>query len=367
MSDINFYKRLNNLEKRRKGTDLTYKLFDSISSGITSSSEFDTLKSSIEKWQTISDKPSVRYAVGAMQEVGKRYTEISIETAKRIQNQLEPKLLSNHGIKSECRLQGSVPLNVHIKGVSDVDMLVINTDHYRSEKYLNTLRAEDVRILKQLRAACIYELNKAYPAVNIDTTGAKSITLTGGSLPRDVDVVPSHWIETNEYETQKQFHLRGVNILDNKTPTTLMNLPFKHIYRIDSRCKYLTGGGLKKAIRLCKTIKADLIEEGHSIYLNSFDLASIMYYANVENLKRGESFALAIVLETQRFFDYLHHHPHYRNSLYTPDYTRKIFDTSNKAASLTKMSIALDKLVTALRKDLGYMYDNTIGHHPLAI
>lgn len=367
MSDIDFYKRLNRLEKRRKGTDLTYNVFDSMSPGVTSSNEFDTLKYSIEKWQTISDKPSVRYAVGAMQEVDKRYTEISIETAKRIENQLHSRLLNNHGIKTEYRLQGSVPLNIHIKGVSDVDLLVINKEHYRSEKYLNTLRSEDIRVLKELRRASVYELNKAYPAVSIDSTGAKSITLTGGSLPRDVDVVPSHWVETNEYEIQKQLYLRGVNILDNKTPTTLMNLPFKHINYIDSRCKYLTGGGLKKAIRLCKTIKADLVEEGHPIYLSSFDLASIMYHANVDNLKRGESFALAIVLETQRFFDYLYHYPHYRNVLYTPDNTRKIFDNSKKEASLLTMSVALDKLVTELRKDLGYIYDSTISHHPLVI
>ena len=59
---------------------------------------------------------------------------------------------------------------------------------------------------------------------------------------------------------------------------------------------------LKKSIRLCKTIKADLVEEGKVIYLSSFDLASIMYHSNLENLKKGRTNALAIVLETKRFF-----------------------------------------------------------------
>lgn len=67
MSDIDFYKRLNRLEKRRKGTDLSYNMFDSINEGVTSYSEFDSLKNTVERWQTVSDKPSVRYAVGAMQ------------------------------------------------------------------------------------------------------------------------------------------------------------------------------------------------------------------------------------------------------------------------------------------------------------
>lgn len=367
MSDIDFYKRLNRLEKRRKGTDLSYNIFDSINEGVTSYSEFDSLKNTVERWQTVSDKPSVRYAVGAMQEVSKRYTEISIETAQRIEKKLQPRLLNNHGITTEYKLQGSVPLNIHIKGVSDVDLLVINRLHYRSEGCLELFRAKDTKALKELRTACISELRQAYPAVAVDTTGAKSITLTGGSLPRDVDVVPSHWVETKEYEKEKHLYLRGINILDNKTPTTLMNLPFKHIYYIDIRCKYLTDGGLKKAIRLCKTIKADLVEEGKEIHLSSFDLASIMYHSNLDNLKKGKTYALAIVLETQRFFDYLYHNPNYRNGLYTPDWTRKIFDNPKKETSLTTMSVALDKLVTALREDLGYHYPNTLNLHPLTI
>ena len=139
MSEIDFYNRLNRLEKRRKGTDLTYNAFDSVTAGVTSFNEFDELKRTIEKWQIVSDKPSIRYAVGAMQEVSKRYTEISIETAKRIEKQLEPRLLNNHNIVTEYRLQGSVPLNIHIKGVSDVDLLVLNKSYYRTEGYLGIM------------------------------------------------------------------------------------------------------------------------------------------------------------------------------------------------------------------------------------
>lgn len=51
MSEIDFYKRLNRLEKRRKGTDLTYNAFDSVTAGVTSFNEFDELKRTIEKWQ----------------------------------------------------------------------------------------------------------------------------------------------------------------------------------------------------------------------------------------------------------------------------------------------------------------------------
>lgn len=364
MSDINFNQRLNRLEERRKGSNFSYS-FDGLNEDIILKRELDTLKESMESWQSASDKPSVRYALGAMQEVGKRYTEISIETALRVQKQLKSRLLDSHGISTVYRLQGSVPLNVHIKGISDVDLLVIDKSHYRSESYLEALRSEDITVIRKLRAASHIQLKNAYPAVKVDNTGAKCIKLVGGSLQREVDVVPSHWVTTDKYKQENKDYDLGVNILDNKTPTTLMNLPFRHIYLIDIRCKYLTEGGLKKSIRLCKTLKADLIAEGSKIYLSSFDIASIMYHANLPNLKKGSHYPLAIVLETQRFFDFLHYNPDYRNRLRTPDDSRPIFDTEDKKSSLTTMSVALDNLVKEIKNDLGYSYNSSLESHYL--
>lgn len=362
MSDINFYQRLNRLEERRKGANVSYS-FDGLNEDIR---ELNTLKESMESWQSVSDKPSIRYAVGAMQEVGKRYTEISVETAIRVQKQLKTRLLDNHGMNTTYRLQGSVPLNVHIKGISDVDLLVIDNSHYRSEQYLESLRYEDIINIRNLRSASNSELRKAYPAVKIDNTGAKCITLTGGSLQREVDVVPCHWVVTDKYKEEKKEYNLGVNILDNKTPSTLMNLPFKHMHLIDNRCNYLTAGGLKKSIRLCKTLKADLIAEGYKIYLSSFDIASIMYHAEMSNLKKGSYYPLAVVLETQRFFDYLHYNPAYRDRLFTPDYSRLIFDTEDKKSSLTTMSVALDNLLKEIKNDLGYQYNSSLESYYLA-
>lgn len=365
MTNIDFDERLNRLEKRRKGKDVNYNIFDSITEGLVSYNEFSSLQNKRELWETISTKPSVRYSIGAMQAVDKRYTEISIETAKRIENQLKTRLI-NHGINTEYRLQGSVPLDIHIKGVSDVDLLVINKNHYRSETYISTLIDEDIEVLRQLRSSCYHELKKAYPAVSIDNTGGKCISLTGGSLPRDVDVVPSHWVETDEYKILKKLHLRGINILDKQIPTTFLNLPFAHIYKIAFYCEYLTYGSLRKSIRLCKNIKADLMAEGKNIYLSSYDLASIMSHANTGNLKHGKKYPLAIVLETQRFLDYLYKNPSYAESLDTPDFTRKIFNTENKLSSLTILSFALDNLVSDLCKELGISKE-ALKYYPLDI
>ncbi|MDR7017071.1 hypothetical protein [Acinetobacter sp. 3657] len=366
MAKINFEDRLKRLEKRRKATDLTYHMFDSLEAGITSYSEFSSLQNKRELWESISTKPSVRYSTGAMQAVDQRYTEIGIETAKRIENQLKTRL-PNHGLATEYKLQGSVPLDIHIKGVSDVDLLVIHKNHYRSEDCTVLLRSEDIKALQQLRNSSFYELKQAYPAVRIDNSGGKCISLTGGSLPRDVDVVPSHWVETNEYKNKGFEYLRGINILDKNIPTTFLNLPFAHIYWIKLICQYLTEGSLRKSIRLCKTIKADLIDEGSNITLSSYDLASIMYHANRDNLKHSKNYSLGIVLETQRFFDFLYHNQNYAKSLNTPDGTRKIFDSTEKLSSLITLSIALDNLVSDLCQDLGFSSKESLKFFPLSI
>jgi len=366
MAKINFDDRLKRLEERRKAKDLSYDLFDSIGTGITSYSEFTSLQNKRELWENISTKPSIRYSIGAMQAVDQRYTEIGIETAKRIENQLKTRL-TNHGLATEYKLQGSVPLDIHIKGVSDVDLLVIHKNHYRSEDCTTLLRSEDIKVLQQLRNSSFYELKQAYPAVKIDNTGGKCISLTGGSLPRDVDVVPSHWVETNEYKNKGSEYLRGINVLDKNIPTTFLNLPFSHIYWIKLICQYLTEGSLRKSIRLCKTIKADLIDEGSKITLSSYDLASVMYHANKDNLKNSKNHSLGIVLETQRFLDYLYHNPNYAKSLDTPDGTRKIFDSADKLTSLTTLSIALDNLVSDLCQDLGFSSKESLKFFPLSI
>ena len=117
--DINT--RLNQLHIRRHGTDRLERLVEDERRVVLAKS-FDG-----EDWQRrASSKPFTRYTLGAMQEVGPDYTRVSMETAERVGNQLKTGL-NLVRIPAEFQLQGSVPLNVHIRGVSDVDILSIDT------------------------------------------------------------------------------------------------------------------------------------------------------------------------------------------------------------------------------------------------
>ncbi len=344
--DINT--RLNQLQARRKGTDRLSRLTMDAQSEVLAKSIID------EDWQKRKVQPYTRYALGAMQEVGPEYTRISIETAQRVGRQLDQALVAA-GYSVEFRLQGSVPLNVHIRGVSDVDLLNLDTSFFTYSTagwssqlglYTNPTNLSSAGVLLSLRQKSEQVLKDKFPAASVDCSGGKAIKISGGSLARPVDVVPSHWHDGIDYQTSRQEHDRTVTILDKKASTTIHNLPFLHIKRVHER-DVLSLGGLKKAIRLCKNVKSDADEE---IALPSFDIAAIMYHSDQSALCNGYTLELAILAETQRHLDALCSNKDYARSLRVPDGSRAILDTEGKFGALIRLSIEMDDLVREVAK-----------------
>jgi hypothetical protein len=312
-----------------------------------------------EAWENRArNKPHTTFALGAMQEVDPTYTRISLETAERVRNQLEKRL----GGGVEFELQGSVPLNVHIRGVSDVDLLILdggflvydtNGVSAGTGYYSATPGKTSVGVLSALRWETERALRAAFPSATLDAKGAKAVKIYGASLARPVDVVPAHWYDTAAYQSSRQKHDRAVTILDAHKMSTINNWPFLHIKKVTDRCDS-TLGGLRKSIRLCKNIKAELEAEGRSVNLSSFDLASIMYHANMGHLTAGYVYELAILAETQRYLDYLWIYKDEARRLRVPDGSRAIFDTESKFDGLLAISCALDELMREVAKEQNY-------------
>ncbi|THF34441.1 hypothetical protein E5170_09250 [Pseudomonas atacamensis] len=313
-----------------------------------------------EAWESRArDMPYTTFALGAMQEVDPTYTRISLETAERVRNQLEKRLSPN----VQFELQGSVPLNVHIRGVSDVDLLVLDTSFFiydtngiqsRAGHYTPAAPGRtSVSVLSALRSDVDRALRAAFPAATVDFKSPKAVKIYGASLARPVDVVPSHWYDTAAYQSSGQKHDRAITILDAQKMTTIDNWPFLHIKKITDRCD-ATYGGLRKSIRLCKNIKAELEAEGTKINLSSFDLASIMYHANTTNLTAGLVYELAILAEAQRYLDHLWMNKDEARRLRVPDGSRAIFDAENKFDGLGAVSKAMDDLLRAVAQEQHY-------------
>jgi len=349
----NINDRLKQLDTRRKGTDRLGRVASAAANEVLAKSRIQ------ESWQKrAKTQPHTQYALGAMQAVEASYTEISLETAGRVGRQLNDGLPA-HGVYVDFDLQGSVPLDVHIRGVSDVDLLVLDSSFYtydtsgarsRAGQYTSPTSKTSVGVLSAIRNASIKVLKAAYPAATVETSGAKCIAISGGSLARPVDVVPSHWYDTMAYQSSMQKHDRGVTILNSKTLQTIDNLPFLHIHRMNERDSTALGG-VKKAVRLTKNVKNDAEDESRAAKLPSFDVAALMYHADQSALIIGYLYELRILQETQRFLDWCWNNKAQSQQLMTPDGSRRILDTSEKMDGLAEISHEMDNLVKEVAKE----------------
>lgn len=118
---IDFERRLKSLKDRRQGTRELALLEHG--AGIFDQKDYRAQ----ESYEVLSEGPGVRYAIGAMSPVSPRSTQISIEEGNRVSDTLIG-LLKTDGINATKRMQGSVALDIHIEGHSDVDMLILCED-----------------------------------------------------------------------------------------------------------------------------------------------------------------------------------------------------------------------------------------------
>lgn len=351
----NYSDRIQRLKNRRKGSseqirEVNESVLTKSQAGLENYALLEGVITGTEGWELRATADSAtRYAIGAMQPVDARYTEICFETAQRIENQLSNRL-TNLGYTLDFKLQGSVPLDIHIKGFSDVDILVIDQemlryarDGIRASSYTPTTK-DSLGILRCLRNDSKQELELAFPKTFVDDSGSKSLRITGGSLQREVDIVPAIWWDTVQYQQSMVDSDRGVAILDVVKNDHIYNSPFVHIKRIRAKCDD-SNGGLRKSIRLLKNIKADSEAEGQNIGISSYDIASIMYHADARNLRHNEYYELAVLGETQRWLNYLLDNKNQATQLEVPNGTRKIFENASQFIELKKLALLVDTLV----------------------
>lgn len=108
------------------------------------------------------------------------------------------------------------------------------------------------------------------------------------------------------------------------------------------------SSGMKKAIRLCKNVKADAESE---IALPSFDIAAMMFHADRTALAASQWYELSVLAETQRFVDLLTLNETYAQTLMVPDGSRPIFNTRAKLDALRRLSIELDDLTLQVARE----------------
>ncbi|WP_262384143.1 hypothetical protein [Pseudomonas fragi] len=345
--DVN--RRLTDLKSRRQGSSSTVAM-DSI---------FANSRSLSEKFETRSNGQWAKYTLGIMQEVDPTYTRNSVAEGERVKNQISNRITTD--VKFEY--QGSVPLNVHIRGVSDIDILVLLSRYLtidlhgsraNTTDYSTWVGSSGTSQLAFLRSELESSLKAAYPAADVDITKDKAIALSGGSLSRSVDVVPSHWHDSAEYQNSKSKKDRGVKIYQKNTDDTFLNRPFLHIDKINHK-DARTSGGAKKIIRMLKNLKADS-DNPSTMLVNSYEIAGLVYHFEDGpiSLPGYNELALVAVAKQQltRFID----NKRWTMELMTPDGIRKIIDSEEKFNSIKLLRNEVSELGRNLAIELTSRY-----------
>lgn len=343
-----FSSRIGRVNARRSGTS---------TAALTKSASFaehsSILDSVVQGYQSKTRSKNFQYALISMQEVDANYTAISYREAERVAKQLDSGLLRNGKVVT-VELQGSLPLNVHLRRVSDVDMLVWPWSFFVYDSYgvaassYAASTSNAVSEITALHSESCQVLRSAFPAAKVDDTGAKCITMSEGSLLREIDVVPSVLYRTANFQRTGNDEDRGVQIYDKEKSVLITNFPFKVRALINAK-DGRTGGGCKKAIRLLKNMKEDA---DSIIALSSFDIMSLVYAMQDSALVHQSYYEGKVVASLQNWFYSLAHNENHLRTLDVVDGSRKIVQSAADVAAVTQMSEELNMLVLRIAQEL---------------
>ena len=295
------------------------------------------------------DETAVRYTVGAMARVDPRYTEITYEQGERVRNQLD-KALKGSNAACDFEYQGSVTNDTHIKSYSDIDLLAITCRFWILEppqQPTHRYEGNPIADLKEIRMTSCKTLREEFPTAEVDDSGTKSVAISGGSLRRKIDVVPANWFHTNEYATSLAKRHRAVQVLDVRTGERIKNSPFLHNYLIHER-DVATQGGLRKVVRLMKSLKYD----SGRVDLSSYDLTSIGYNMPEHEVTTGPGEEIPLLARLKTYLDRIAAMPQLRAEMTTPDESRKVFAEGHATLeALQAIQSEVNDLVEAVCND----------------
>ncbi len=349
---INFSNRLKKLKDRRQGTrehmllSNNRSVYDSV----------DLRKA--EKYEELAESSGVKYAIGAMACVSEESTRISIREGERVASTLI-NLLKTSGISTSMEIQGSVALDIHIEGHSDVDMLILHEDIILFQKPILSptfIPSSDTRpivdIIRELRLNSEQKLKSRYHEADVDCKGNKSIALEGGSLQRKVDIVPSCWYNSVEYQKSGLKHDRAVQIYNKAEHQLISNQPFLHIKKVSERDDRYSGN-LRRVIRLMKNIVADMPDDKRrkAKKLSSYDLTAIGYYMD-SDLDVPYYKTLSLVDKLKSSLSLLVYSEALRGFVIVPDGSRKVFDEEVKVEALKILNTEVGELAIAIQRDI---------------
>lgn len=309
---------------------------------------YDTLTKAVTLSEAVTREnlsETERYLLGAMEQVSPQQTEIVLRTGERVKNQLE-KYLNNEGLYPSFDYQGSVTNNTHIKIYSDIDLIVASGSFYTATQgafaSVSDYAYDPKQTVLTLRRHCKSGLLSGFPSATVKDK-SKCIGISGGSLQRDVDVVPCNWIKNKNFERTGLKMYLGIRVLDVDNNVWVDNFPFLHNALLEVKDNE-TVGNFKRVVRLLKTLKEDA---GINIDVSSYDICGLAYSFD-SSLMKSNLFENQFQF-LERFLEYstaLEKDIVKQASLTVPNGTRMLFAVDGlKVAELKKLNAELNDVL----------------------
>lgn len=336
---MNYDEKLRNLVNRRSDQQFVQKSF-------SADSAYHILN---EAFNSIDYPESVKYTIGSMTEVDQAYTNNTIKEGERIKVQLES--LRDNGYITSFRFQGSTTNNTHIKAYSDIDLLIIQekfifSSSSNTQNYSGDWKSEQIN----LRKSCYEKLHSVYYSADVDNSGSFSISLSGGSLKRNIDVVPSCWYLSQSFYNEQTEENKGIRVFNKDCSDYNTNFPFINNKLIEQKDR-MCNGNFRKAIRLVKTLKGD---SARNLKISSYDIMALLYHMPNNNYLVNTQFMILVRNIKDHLLNYCNS-PALFMSLSVPDNTRKICDKTT-LEDLKGITIEIGDLERDLIQDLSKVY-----------
>lgn len=298
-----------------------------------------------EVYKGMRESESVRYTIGAMQPIDPEYTRSTFAQGDRVKSQLDQRLTGRH----DFEYQGSTTTDTHIKAKSDLDLLLIQTAWHSVEPpqvQPSPRPSHPEEDLRALRRNAVNALHKAFPEAVLNNSRPTAIKITGGSLSREIDIVPASWYHTNEFARSRDETYKGVEVFNQESGARIPNTPRLNKRRIEDRDQQVRGG-LRKAARLMKSLMYD--SEGR-VNMSGYDIVGIAFNIPVQDLLYSTPRELVILEACCAFCDRLIKDTSLRLGIRVPDDHRPVFDVT-RGATLADLR-ALTKELMDLRRDV---------------
>lgn len=328
MANLNYSRRLQNLQQRKFDNELNESLIS-------------------KSFSNINIPDNVKYLIESMRPIDTKYDARTFDAAARVQKHLENGFDLHFSRSYEN--QGSVMTKTNIKVHSDFDLLTIVEGY----QYLETsnpsnsytasnpnddiieLRRQSVKILKS-----IYD--------EVDDSGEKSISIFNKSLNRKVDIVFCFWYHSDKYLETKSQYYKGVYLFKFPTKTKKKDFPFATIANVNSKGNR-TKDGSRRGIRLLKSLKADSEPQ---IKLSSFHLTSIVHSIDDEliNYSSGEELKIAQAISGK--LKNIIENSVYRKSIKGPNGLENPLENDKILPELKHLKIDLDGLIEDSSKEI---------------